>query len=478
MLFKSSDQRLQKSKMQSLVNQYGTSAFMYTHYPHKRFWNQNKSDASFKNVLLSLANKKNIATMLYVHMPYCQQLCYFCTCHMSITNDYQKVKDYMTVLFEEIDRLANFLSDNSITIDVKEIHLGGGSPTFIENDEFDILCQKLEKIVDLRSLREFAIEIDPRRVDVAKMKYYHSKGINRISFGIQDFDLRVQKSINRIQPVELIDNLLTPEVRELFKNGINFDIICGLPHQTAESIQLTAEECVRLSPERICLNYLHYSPVFAPQQNFMIDGKEGRPTRLPDFFERKELFSTAEEVLLKGGYVRTGYDHFAKPTDDVAKAIDEKKLFWNSLGVTPGDYSNIIGLGISSESTIENFYFQNYYDMPDYIKSVEEGKFPIYREHELSFDDIVRKDVIQQIRNYFEVNFLNISKSYQIEFHQYFSEELDKIKTFENDGLLIVEGDKLTLSESGKQFTNIICRAFDKYYSEDILKKDTGILAT
>lgn len=478
MLFKSSDERLQKSKMEHIAKQYGTSAFMYTHYPHKRFWDQKKSDTSFMNSLISFGKGKKLSSMLYVHMPYCQQLCYFCTCHMSITNDYQKVKEYMDVLFVEIDNLANFLRDNDITVDVKEIHLGGGSPTFIENAEFDILCEKLERIVKLSSLREFAIEIDPRRVDVEKMRYYHSKGINRISFGIQDFDSKVQNAVNRIQPAELIYRLLTPEVRELFKNGINFDIICGLPHQTVDSIQLTAKECVRLSPERICLNYLHYSPVFAPQQKFMIDGKEGRPNRLPDFFERKQLFGAAEDVLLEGGYVRTGYDHFAKPSDDVAKAIEQKKLFWNSLGVTSGEYNNIIGIGISSESTIGNSYFQNYYDMSDYMNTVQAGKFPIYREHDLSFDDIVRKDVIQQIRNYFEVDFDYVAKCHQIDVQQYFAEEMEKIRVFEIDEILNIDGNVVRLTETGKQFTNIVCRAFDKYYSDDILKKDVGIRET
>lgn len=478
MLFKSSDERLQKSKMEHIAKQYGTSAFMYTHYPHKRFWNQKKSDVSFKNSLISFGKGKKLSSMLYVHMPYCQQLCYFCTCHMSITNDYQKVKEYMDVLFSEIDNLADFLRDNEVTIDVKEIHLGGGSPTFIENAEFDTLCEKLGRIVNLGELREFAIEIDPRRVDVEKMHYYHSKGINRISFGIQDFDVKVQSAVNRIQPAELIDRLLTPEVRDLFKNGINFDIICGLPHQTVDSIKLTAQECVRLSPERICLNYLHYSPVFAPQQKFMIDGKEGRPTRLPDFFERKQLFAAAEDVLLDGGYVRTGYDHFAKPSDEVAKAIEQKKLFWNSLGVTPGEYNNIIGIGISSESTIGNSYFQNYYDMTDYMNSVNAGEFPVYREHELSFDDVVRKDVIQQIRNYFEVDFDYVAKCHQIDVNQYFADEMEKIRVFETDEILNIDGNVIRLTEAGKQFTNIVCRAFDKYYSDDILKKDVGIRET
>jgi len=475
MLFKDSKKREQKSRMAHLVKQYGTSAFMYTHYPHKRFWDKRKNDMGFREALLSLGtNETSSSSMLYIHMPYCQQLCYFCTCHMSITSEYKKVKEYMAVLFQELDKFAEFISNNSVDIDIKEIHLGGGSPTFIDIPEFDILCDKLSNITKLENLREFAIEVDPRRVDSERIVYYHNKGINRISFGIQDFDINVQKAINRIQPVGLVENLLTSEVRGLFINGINFDIICGLPNQTVDTIRMTAEECVRLSPERICLNYLHYSPVFAPQQKFMMDGRQGRPTKLPDFFERKELFDEAKKVLVDGGYIRTGYDHFAKPYDDVAKALNKKNMYWNSMGPTSGEYTNIIGLGISSESTIGKRYFQNYYDMADYTGSVLDDKFPTYREYELSEDDVLRKDIIQQIRNYFEVDLADISMKYGILVEEYFSNEIEKIKALEKDEILSFESGLIRLSEIGKRFTNIVCRVFDKYYSGMLLKEDLG----
>jgi len=381
----------------------------------------------------------------------------------------------MNHLFQEIDAFAEFIADNNIELDIKEIHLGGGSPSFVDVPEFDILCDKLSKLTNLKDLDEFAIEVDPRRVKSERLKYYWEKGINRLSFGIQDFDLNVQKAINRIQPVELIENLLTSEVRDLFTNGINFDIICGLPNQTPETIQMTAEECVRLSPERICLNYLHYSPVFAPHQSLMLDGSQGRPTSLPDFFERKTLFQTAQVTLEGGGYVRTGYDHFARTDDKVVEAMSEKKMHWNSLGVTPGEYTNIIGLGISSESTIGNHYFQNHYDMPDYINSVKTGEFPIYRGHELTQDDILRKDIIQQIRNYFEVNIEDVSMQYGISVSQYFHAELEDIKVLEKDEVLSFKNGVIRLSDVGRQFTNIVCRVFDKHYTETLLKQDLGV---
>lgn len=475
MLFKDSTKRKEKAKMKKLAMQYGSSAFMYTQYPHKRFWDAKKDDSSLKEALKGLGTEENKGTLLYVHMPYCQQLCYFCTCHMSITNDYNKVDSYMNTLFQEIDLLIDFVNSNNIQLNIKEIHLGGGSPTFIAPKEFDILCEKLDQLGSIKNLNEFAIEVDPRRVDRNRLRYYAEKGINRISLGVQDFDLEVQKAINRVQPAKLIEDLFTSEIRSLFPNGINFDILCGLPLQTNETISETAKECIRLGADRICLNYVHYSPVFAPHQQLMIDGLNGRPDRMPDFFERKELFSAARDVLLKAGnYVRTGYDHFAKKDDSVALALDEKTMHWNSLGVTGGEYSNIIGLGISSESTIGKRYFQNHYDMPDYVKSVQEEKFPVFREYELSNDDVIRKDVIQQIRNYFEVDLSKISLKYKIESAQYFQREIKDIEMMSKDELLTFENNKITLTNMGMQFTNIICRVFDLFYSGDILSKDLG----
>jgi|3_EtaG_2_1085321.scaffolds.fasta_scaffold22165_2 oxygen-independent coproporphyrinogen-3 oxidase len=462
-------------RMDDLVKQYGTSAFMYTQYPHKRFWSLTHQDKEPRDVLKSLAKESNAQrALLYIHIPYCQQLCYFCTCHMSITKSYNKVKDYLNILYKEIDLFAQFINDNNIALFIKEVHLGGGSPTFIEEPEFDILCDKLSKFVNLHDLDEFAIEVDPRRVKRERLRYYHKKGINRISLGIQDFDLKVQKAINRVQPPELIDNLLTPEIKNLFPNGVNFDIICGLPHQTPDTIRRTAEECLRLGPDRICLNFLHYSPQFAPHQKLMMDGKDSRPNRLPDFSERKILFEEALGVLQTGNYVRTGYDHFAKSTDKVVEAMKEQKMHWNSLGVTPGEYTNIIGFGISSESTISNNYFQNYYDMEDYVSAVEKGIFPVYRGHALTNDDLIRKDVIQKLRNYFEVDIKRLELEHDISFAQYFHDELSDLKVLDKDGIISFTDDAIHLSEFGRRFTNIVCRVFDTYYSGKLLQQDLG----
>ena len=466
-------------QMDQLVERYGASGFMYTEYPHKRFWDRSFGDKQYRHALASeIDSSKDNPTLLYVHLPYCQELCWFCTCHVSITNNYNKVVEYQEWLFKEIDLLGQTFRDNSIKPEFTEIHLGGGSPTFLEEPEFDALVERLNTLVNTDTLQEFSIEIDPRRVDKARMEYYHKKGINRISFGIQDFDSGVQKSINRIQPVELIENLLTPDIRGLFPKGVNFDIICGLPHQTPETIKATAEECARLSPDRICFNYLHFAPQFAPHQEIMCDGNEGRPSKLPDYFERKKLFEEVLNVLSQnGGYIRTGYDHFALSTDDVAKSLKNGQLHWNALGVTAGRYSNIIGVGVHSYSTIGDYYFQNVYEIDDYKQAVMNGALPVHRGFKLSADDIIRRNVIQRLRNYFLLNMDDIEKHHKIDFKSYFESELLSLEKFAEDGVVEVIDRAIVITEIGHQFTNIVCRIFDKYYEGELLAKDLGELS-
>ncbi len=458
---------------EDLIRKYNYRAFMYIEYPHKSFWSNEFGQEDFMNGLKGLfSNKKDNPLMLYVHIPFCRKQCFYCTCHTVITGNYKKMKEYLDYLVLEIDLFAKFFAENGIVPNFKEIHLGGGSPTILEKKEFDLLINKLESIVDLKSLNEFSIEVDPREVNKEKMVYYHKKGINRISFGVQDFNHSVQKAVNRIQPYELIENLITPDIRQYFSNGINFDIICGLPNQTSESIIKTFNKVVELSPDRICFNYLHYSPKFARHQKFMTDGRSGRPTSLPDFSERKKLFCEGMNILLNNGYIRTGYDHFAKSDDSVAKALNDKTMHWNALGVTAGRYFDIIGVGLHSYSTIANYYSQNVYLLPEYAEAVSNSRFPIYRGHKLNKDDLIRRDVIQILRKFFYLDFGQIEEKYNIEFREYFKVELDLLKPFMKDGIVELFDTNIKITGLGQQFTDIVCSSFDGYIDE--VKKNEG----
>lgn len=429
-----------QGKATEIQKKYGTTAFMYTEYPHKRFWE--------KGVEPELGG--DTPSMLYIHIPYCTQLCYFCTCHIEITNNYDKVKTYLEVLYKEIDLLAKF------KFNIKEVHLGGGSPTILNKDEFDELIKNLRKLVNIDFLDEFSIEIDPRRVSQEEMVHYANNGINRVSFGVQDFDEEVQEKVNRFQPAKLIEDLITPQIREHFSHGVNFDIICGLPRQTVTTMGDTCLEILRLKPDRICLNYLHYSPEMAKHQILMGE--------LPDFTLRKELFTTALKILVTGGYVRTGYDHFALPADGNAKALKEGKVGWNSLGTNPGNVKDTIGVGVSSIGSIGNTYYQNFYEVADYREAIEAGKLPIFRGHTLTEDELLRRDIIQTLRSYFHVDLNG--------FKHYFTKELKMLEEFEADGLVKVDDTKIKVLEP--EYTNLVCRVFDKFYEGEGKAPDLG----
>ena len=455
---------LSKDINKDLIKKYNDTTFMYTEYPHKSLWSKKFGEKDFRAGLKNLCEcKDNDPLMLYVHIPFCSKQCFYCTCHTVITKNYQRVKEYLNLIFREIDLLHEFLNKNSLIPNIKELHIGGGSPTILNKQEFDLLIEKLQLIVDFKNLREFSLEIDPREVDKERMRYYHTSGINRVSFGVQDFDLNVQKAINRVQSPELIEELLTPDMRKYFSNGINFDIICGLPNQTKESIKKTFMRIVEMSPDRICFNYLHYSPKFSKHQVVMHDGRNGRPSKLSDLFEKKMLFGEALGVLLNGGYLRIGYDHFAKPNDDVARAVQKNTLHWNALGVTSGRYHDIIGLGLHSYSTLGDYYFQNFLELRDYELAVTNGKFPIHRGHILNRDDKIRRDVIKTLRNFFFLNYVDIEEKYDMEFKEYFKEEIVALAKFSEDGLLELSDNRIIINELGYQFTDLFCSVFDSY---------------
>jgi oxygen-independent coproporphyrinogen-3 oxidase len=452
------------NKLNNLMKKYNNLYAMYIEYPHKSFWSGDFNDGDFRTALKSLfSSREDPPLLLYLHIPFCPKQCYYCTCHTFIAKDYEKIKKYLNYLFYEIDMLRNFFDKHAITPNFREIHLGGGSPTILQEKEFDQLLEKLQSIADINKLSEFAIEIDPRVVTRDTLKYYRAKGINRISFGVQDFDPDVQKAVNRIQPRELIEDLLTPDIRECFK-GINFDIMWGLPRQTRETFRRTIDTVLELSPDRISLLLLHYAPDVKKHQKLM------KKSELPNAHERTMLFHEAVQTLLNNDYVRIGLEHFAKPTDDLAKAMKNKTLQWNSLGYTTGRYFDVIGIGPGSSSTINDYYFQNVYPLSDYELAVSNGRFPILRGYKLNGDDVIRRDIIHKLRCYFFVDCLEIEYKFDIKFEEYFENEKLLLEEFAKDGLLEVSEKTFRITELGKYFTFQICHTFDNFAEKKLTK--------
>ena len=441
-----------------LIAKYSLYAKDFIEYPAKEFWTTDVQPRHFGYSAIANLAKSRAPTVLYLHMPYCPQMCFFCLCHFDITHNYDQVRRAVTYLKREIAHLSEQDAPN-----FKEIHFGGGSPTYIREQEFE------ELMFDARLLAnepdEISIEIDPRRVGTDRLHFYADLGVDRLSFGIQEFNREVQEQINRVQPPELIENLLT--VRRRFKS-INFDMLIGLPKQTSGSVERTMTRLIELAPDRVALSYMHYNPGVHKHQTAMTrnDGW------LPSFRARKEMHEIAVEMLEHSGYVRTGMEHFAKPTDEVAKAVKEGKAQYNSLGATAGRCDWLVGLGESAYSRLGPYHYtQNFYERDKYEAAVDDKniRLPIWRGHWLTGQDLIRRDIIQKIRIDFELDLAPINEKYHIDAGNMMMREVAAFDVMEADGLLVQGKDGkgrlscLHLTDFGKNFANVVCRVFDRY---------------
>jgi len=425
----------------------------YTAYPPTGVWSKGFDHYHYIGALKEAFSKRlDLPLQLYIHFPFCKTQCWYCQCIQVITKSETKIKKSVEYLTKEIDLLINFFNSIGVAPNFKEIHLGGGSPSYMGEEEFDMLINKLLSFININNLSEFAIEIDPRTVSKEKMKYYHGKGINRISFGIQDLDPVVQGAINRIQPIELVEELL--ETRGLF-SCVNFDLIYGLPLQTRESFKSTIDKVIKLSPDRIDLSIFGYRPdIF--KHNRLIE-----KSTLPSLIDSKLMWDDSRINLEAHGYKRIGMDHFAKCTDALTIAKKNKTLFRNPLGYSPGRFHDTVSIGPSGMTKIADYYFQNTYMLPDYYSAIDEDLLPVFRGYRLSEDDLIRRDIINQLMTYDQLDFSELEQKYVINFNQYFRREIDLLSTFVKEGILDVSDNMATVTPLGSFFLRNICMAFD-----------------
>ncbi|PKN02369.1 MAG: oxygen-independent coproporphyrinogen III oxidase [Elusimicrobia bacterium HGW-Elusimicrobia-1] len=449
----------------AVINKYGVYAFDYIEYPHKSFWSNDFGDAAFRGALVeSFPRGGGASTALYVHIPFCPQKCSFCICHADVTSDHGRIRRYLTdSLYPELKLLSDFISDCGLAPGIREIYVGGGSPTMLEEKDFEGLLERIRPLAPPENIADFNIEVDPRRVPPERMSFYISRGVNRMSFGIQDFDPAVQRAVNRIQPPGLIEKLLTPDVRAKLES-INFDVLCGLPGQTEAGIVVTMKKVVELSPDRISFAFMHYAPKNAKHQLMM------KVEDIPDFFTKRKLFAAAIEVIEDAGYVRTGFEHFAKAHDAVAMAVAAGRATYNSLGATSGRSADMLGVGRHSYSAVGDYYFQNVYEQEKYESELRLSKFPKFRGFRLNADDKIRRNVIKNLRTYFYIDIAEEEKNSGVDFARYFAKELAELGGFASDGLLEMSPGRITLSEIGKYFAPQVCRVFDKYAASGVDK--------
>jgi len=396
---------------------------------------------------------------VYVHLPFCSTVCYYCACNKIVTKDHSKASTYLKYLEKEVQLQSALLDNRSIA----QVHWGGGTPTFLNDVEMRDLAQMLCTYFDRGSEMECSIEVDPRSVGEGTIGLLSELGFNRLSVGVQDFDLDVQKAVNRVQSEAQTARVIT-EARAAGFKSINVDLIYGLPKQNATSFDRTLDRIIALAPDRVAIyNYAHLPHVFKPQRRIS-------EVDLPDVNTRLQIFSLAVTRLTQAGYVHIGMDHFAKPDDDLAVAQRQGRLHRNFQGYSTHADSDLLGLGVSSISALGPTYSQNVRTLEEYYGCLDANILPVLRGIELTPDDLARRAVIQSLMCHFELAFEAIEIAHLIDFGNYFRTELEDLAPFVDAGLVIIDDEWISVTERGRHLVRAICMVFDRYLREGRLR--------
>ncbi len=397
---------------------------------------------------------------IYVHIPFCKSLCYYCACNKIITKQHARSAPYLRYLSREVDLHTARLG---IGESVSQLHLGGGSPTFLSDAELREFMAMLRRNFVFSSKGDYSIEIDPRTVDADRLNTLADLGFNRLSIGIQDFDPIVQKAVHRVQAAEMVLSLVEAARQRGF-DSINIDLIYGLPLQSPESFDRTLLQVIALRPERIALfAYEHCPERFKPQRKIVV-------AELPGDLAKADMRSRSIAAFLAAGYVHLGIDHFALPTDSLAIAKRQGRLYRDIQGFRTQPDCDLIGLGVSSISRIGATYSQNSKILADYFDSIDQGLFPLVRGLGLSRDDLVRRAVIMSFICHGEVLFESIELAHLLVFKKYFASELEALKTMVADGLVTFNDHGIELTPIGVHSVRAVAMVFDRYLQSDLTR--------
>jgi len=395
-------------------------------------------------------------TSLYIHIPFCPKQCFYCICNAIITHDQERIANYIKHLIMELDLLFGYFKNRGSELKISDIHLGGGSPSFLDDHNFMLLMQGVAAHVDIKRLKEFSIEVDPRNITEGTFERFKNAGITRLSFGVQDFDPKVQNVINRIQPFELLQSLLTNSLRRDFPS-INFDILYGLPLQTRETFAETIQRVISLSPDRITLIRYAHIPESRSHQR-MLDNY-----LMPDKNSMAKMFFDAAYSLKEAGWEHVGIDHFAKPDDTLAIAQKHAQMTRSFIGCSPGWSKNLLGVGPTTTVQLEDFYGQSCYHIDDYFEAVSKGVFPIFRGYCQTRDDQIRRNVINMILCAYKIDAAILFNQYGISFADYFGEEINALQVLAQEGMLTFNNSGIEVTTLGRYFLRHICKIFDKF---------------
>ena len=440
-----------------LLRRFDVSGPRYTSYPTADRFVEAFDAETYRGWL----RKRNLTgyprpLSLYIHLPFCGTICYYCACNKVITKDHGRSARYIKYVLREIDLLGEVLEGAR---NVVQMHWGGGTPNFLNGDEMTDLTQAIGRTFRLDDKGEYSIEVDPRSLQQDTIPLLASLGFNRISLGVQDFDPIVQRAVNRIQTEEQTFGAIEAARAAAFKS-INIDLIYGLPKQNVIGFNATLEKVIRASPDRVALyNYAHLPSVFKPQRRIA-------EADLPTPEVKLQLLSLAIRRLNDAGYVYVGMDHFAKPDDDLAVAQRQGRLHRNFQGYSTHAECDLLGLGISAIGQVGPTYSQNVKTLDEYYDRLDHSTLPVMRGIELTTDDLVRRALIQCLMCQFEVPIESIEVAHLIDFKKYFAREIEDLAPFREAGLITLDDQWITVTALGRYFIRNICMVFDRYLRE------------
>ncbi len=440
-----------------LIRSYDKSGPRYTSYPTAVQFSSDFTAADYKNQIeLSNASKDNLS--LYFHIPFCDTICYYCGCNKIVTKNRNRAEPYLERLYKEIKLQASYFDNKRM---VTQLHWGGGTPTFISHQQMQQLMDATQQHFNLLSddTGEYSIEIDPREANEETIILLRKLGFNRMSLGVQDFNPEVQKAVNRIQSFEETQEVIIA-ARETGFHSISIDLIYGLPHQTVSSFTDTLQTIIELDPDRLSIfNYAHLPEMFKTQRQINAEDIPAPQVKL-------EILQQAIQQLAAAGYVYIGMDHFAKPDDELAIAQNKHNLYRNFQGYSTHADCDLVGLGITSIGKVANCYSQNVKTMDEYYELIDNNQLPVFRGIELNADDLLRREVINQLICHYYLDFASIEARFNIYFNDYFATELQQLQSMQQDGLLVLNEKEITVQPIGYLLIRNICMVFDRYLGD------------
>ncbi|SFP68620.1 oxygen-independent coproporphyrinogen III oxidase [Hydrogenimonas thermophila] len=434
----------------------------YTSYPTAVEFSE---DFAYDRYIEKLKNrdvKKPIS--IYIHLPFCRSACYFCGCNVVFTSKEEKKVRYIDYLTRELDLLSQVMDTS---VDVVQFHFGGGTPTFFSAEQLDDIMNSVKKhFPNFTKDAEVSCEIDPRFFNEEQMKVLQKHGFKRISFGVQDFEPIVQQTVHRIQPYDITKDAVEL-ARKYGVESINIDLIYGLPYQTLESFKNTLEMAHSLDPDRLAVfNYAHVPWLKKTMRKL-------DETTIPSPDVKLAILQHTIDYFTNNGYKMIGMDHFAKPDDELFKAIDKGELHRNFQGYTTRGGVDLIGVGVTSIGEGRDYYAQNYKDLPEYEAAIDAGKLPFWRGVELNEDDLIRKSVIMELMSNFRLDIKRVEKEFGIDFNDYFADAVKELQPMVDEGLVQISDKEITVSQTGTLVIRNIAMPFDAYMKKHAESKKT-----